>query len=81
MTMKLAETSEGNSWLNDANPALQASWRDEIERAITNQKRTTWDKHFRRKWYMAVTQTKRRFREQTLSREEDRVGSDAGDRV
>ena len=81
MTMKLAEPFDDNPWQAAANLALRASWRDEIERAITNQKRSAWDKIFRRQWYRAAAQTKRRFRGQTLRREEDRVGSDAGDRV
>ena len=39
--------------------SLQAKWRDEIERAIANAKRTAEDKEFRREFYRAGAQTRR----------------------
>ncbi len=36
--------------------------RDEIERAIRNVKRSTWDKWFRREWYRAAWQIAKRQR-------------------
>jgi hypothetical protein len=60
--MKLAEASDDNPWQAAANLALQASWRDEIERAITNQKRTELDKYLRRLWYKAEARRRRRIR-------------------
>jgi len=38
---------------------VQGDKRHEIERAITNAKRTAWDKSFRREWYRAAA--RRRF--------------------
>jgi hypothetical protein len=29
-------------------------WRDEVERAIENAKRSAWDRKFRREWYKAM---------------------------
>jgi hypothetical protein len=39
-----------------------AQQRDEIERAISNAKRSSWDKWFRREWYRATWQIARRQR-------------------
>ena len=69
MTMKLAEPSKDNPWQAAANLTLQESWRDEIERAITNQKRTELDKYLRRLWYRAEARKRRQLREQMLGRE------------
>jgi len=33
--------------------SLRAEWRDEIERAVDNVKRTEWDKWMRREWHKA----------------------------
>ena len=35
---------------------LQERYRQEIERAINNVKRSVWDKSFRRQWYRAGSQ-------------------------
>ena len=67
--MKFAEPSKDNPWQTAANLTLKASWRDEIERAITNQKRTELDKYLRLLWYRAEARKRRQLREQTLSRE------------
>ena len=40
---------------------LRNQYRDEIERAITNAKRTAWDKWFRREWYRAAAQRRKRY--------------------
>ena len=69
MTMKFTEPSKDNPWQAAANLTLQASWRDEIERAIANQKRTELDKYLRRLWYKAQARRRRQIREQTLGRE------------
>jgi hypothetical protein len=65
MIMKLTESLNDNPWQAAANLTLQASWRDEIERAIANQKRTELDKYLRRLWYRAAAQRRRRIRGQT----------------
>ena len=62
--MKLSEPSKDNPWQAAANLTLKASWRDEIERAITNQKRTELDKYLRRLWYKAQARRRRGFRKQ-----------------
>ena len=69
MTMKLAEPSKDNPWQAAANLTMRESWRNEIERAITNQKRTELDKFLRRPWYKAEVRKRRQFREQVLARE------------
>ena len=40
---------------------LQEANRQEIERAIDNAKRSTWDKWFRRQWYRVAARRKKRF--------------------
>jgi len=42
--------------------SLRAKWRDEIERAIANAKRTAEDKRFRREYYRAGARTGRGWR-------------------
>jgi len=39
--------------------SLRVKWRDEIERAIANAKRTAEDKRFRREWWRAGARTGR----------------------
>ena len=39
--------------------SLKAKWKDEIERAIANAKRSAWDKGFRREWWGAGGRRKR----------------------
>jgi len=46
ITRRLGATDHGLAF-------LQAAYREEIERAIDNVKRTAWDKWFRRQWYRA----------------------------
>lgn len=54
-----AVRSVGELAAKSAEAMLQESNRQEIERAITNAKRTAWDKSFRRQWYRAAA--RRRF--------------------
>jgi len=42
--------------------SLRAKWRDEIERAIANAKRTAEDKRSRREWYRAAGRRERVWR-------------------
>jgi len=53
--------SLGNLMAEHAVRLLQEQQLDEIERAITNAKRGAWDKWFRREWYRATVQIRRRF--------------------
>lgn len=41
--------------------------RQEIERAVTNAKRSAWDKWFRRQWYRAAAQSRKRYSRQHSS--------------
>lgn len=45
--------------------SAQQAWKDEIERAINNVKRSAWDKWFRREWYRATA---------TIARKHGRYG-------
>jgi hypothetical protein len=44
---------------------LRQQYRDEIERAVRNAKRTAWDKSFRRQWYRAAAQRERPYHRQS----------------
>ena len=44
---------------------LREQYREEIERAITNAKRTAWDKSFRRQWHRAAAQRDRLYHRQS----------------
>jgi hypothetical protein len=46
---------------------LRKPYRREIERAIANAKRTAWDKWFRRQWYRAAAQRRKRYAKQHSS--------------
>ena len=61
--------------------ATMAAWRDEIERAITNAKRTEWDKRFRRAWYRAEARSKARDRGRWPKRNWPRRGPGTGRRA
>ena len=35
------------------------AWREEIEHAVDNVKRSAWDKHFRKRWHIAAARRRR----------------------
>jgi len=43
--------------------SLRAKWRDEIERAIANAKRSESDKWFRKQWHRAAGRRRRAWRQ------------------
>ena len=58
------EQMQGSNWIKEslgrvAVARMRGAYRDEIERAINNIKRTDIDRWFRREWYRAAAYTRR----------------------